>query len=950
MIEEAADLSVGLDGAAAVRFSTVGESIAPQWRLSQPSVTPRVEALREAWFDRQSAVTVKYVTAGLAYLEIDFPKTDHFIDALAGSRSLTLQTAPARKVIDEFGRNKVVPAEMTRFVVDDTIDLASGLRACLRSVGHHQSFQPTAVAPVSKANNAKAETLQDEIRERHSDVAATEKNQPDSAALARALLRLADAQAHAFQLSEARENYRKGLSLAAQYRADSQEYAYELDRLLWVDLELEQLDEAEKLAKSTPNPRLWLAAITVMRGDNASGREQFLTLLDEVLGQSFASLQAFKEWILNSDATMAPEKLKYVRELLLLWAYSALGEEDWISHDAFHLFYGENNGPHGNGSLIPAALISEAVFTCLDPATIQDGTTIDSTTRTILGDAAFIRGDSLRRAGDLAAVASDFNYAESELSDIPEAQGWTERVSVARLSLASELGFDNATTLRKAEAELKSAELKFGQESEISLEAASIVAELKLRLGDAAGAEKTALDAAGVASWALSDVHSLTMKLRLQAGAARYAQGDLVGSGNLAAFALGFVAPPKVPLDRLMGLNKDSAATGLRELSSLLETQPPGRLDAPVVERIQARSAEHLLERVLPDLPVGERPTLLAVLALARAKDFALRDADRKNPSLGSHLNGPPDTLVGLPQGLEFQRPSDTLNLSPLDVVALRQFAADFLRPDLLVPSDFRPTLRYGAQLDALECLMRALHRRFEASGTSETDRKTTLDTALLLAAAASRGDASATISAHFFSSASGIWGVKMGNPDTTREAVSTALFAWRLRSLLNMQLNHPLGVDNDAERRRLYVRTLSYVAYASSRMTEAFTGNGAQIFSYLSGTEYGDYYVNLHAYAENLAPHQAVVIWLPLESYTDVFVIGPQETAWHEIPEGRRMLASRVEKIRGAIQVPSKPFSDGPSQSNQTRFPSNDALGLYKILFGPVLSTPEQKYITEPE
>ena len=61
-------------------------------------------------------------------------------------------------------------------------------------------------------------------------------------------------------------------------------------------------------------------------------------------------------------------------------------------------------------------------------------------------------------------------------------------------------------------------------------------------------------------------------------------------------------------------------------------------------------------------------------------------------------------------------------------------------------------------------------------------------------------------------------------------------------------------------------------------------------------------------------------------------------------------MLASRVEKIRGAIQVPSKPFSDGPSQSNQTRFPSNDALGLYKILFGPVLSTPEQKYITEPE
>ncbi|MGO9268275.1 MAG: CHAT domain-containing protein [Candidatus Binataceae bacterium] len=95
-------------------------------------------------------------------------------------------------------------------------------------------------------------------------------------------------------------------------------------------------------------------------------------------------------------------------------------------------------------------------------------------------------------------------------------------------------------------------------------------------------------------------------------------------------------------------------------------------------------------------------------------------------------------------------------------------------------------------------------------------------------------------------------------------------------------------------------------------------------------------YDVHANVSARNLGPHQAVVIWLPLESSTEVFVIGPNATAWHELPEGRRVLQRRVAAIREAIKEAASSIS-GASQPHLATFPTDEARALYKGLFAPL-------------
>jgi CHAT domain-containing protein/tetratricopeptide (TPR) repeat protein len=942
MVEGSADLSVRPNGTAALRFSTIARSIAPQWLVQQAgAVRPDVKA-RRVWFDRGAAFPVKLISNGLAYLEMDFGDANHLLDALDGSRKLTLETEPARSGIGEYGQRASSPNEAMEFRLDNTAELVRHVRVCLQSPHGRQSFTPTILASPGEGI-PKQVSLLELIEHRQADVRAAERDQPGSAALATALLRLADAQSEAFQLSDARENYRSGLSLAEHHQEDVLEQAQARSRLIMVDLDLEQLDEAEALARSTPDPRPWIAAIMVMRGDHASGRRQFLTLLGELAGQSFADMQAFKNWNLDRDVLMAPQRLEAMRGLLLLWARAALGQEDWVSYDSFHSFYGESGGPGRTGSVIPAALIAESVFTSLDPRMIRDDVHLDSATRAALGQAAFIRGDSLLRAGDLASVSSDLSYAASELAGLPEAEGWAERTRIARLRLAADLGFDEEK-LQDAQKALDDIKQALEERSEIWVEAAVVVATLQLRRGDAPGAAATALRASEVASAALGDSHSLTMKLRLLLAAARVSQDDLDGAGKLVANALGFPAPPPITIDRLDALHSDrqvwsDAAARLREIGRLLDKPSPPRLDRPVVERLQSARAQQLLGRVLQRLSSSpERPMLQAVLEFARAEDLALRHADHDSRLTEAHLNGPPETLPGLLQQFQFLSPSDQVNVSMLNVLwSIDRYAVQFLRPDLVVPADFRPTLRYGEEMTALEHLLNGLRRLFDEPGATAADRNIVLDAALRLAAAASRGDASATISAHFYASAPGMWGnLPMGSADDTRQAVSTALFAQRLRSALRLQLGNVTDKTGDVELRRLYVRALAYATYASEKMTGAFSGETAGSFSYIGATEIGTYDVHAQAYARNLGPHQAVVIWLPLESSTAVFVIGPNTTAWHELPEGRRALGGQVAAIRYAIERAAKQLG-GPTQPSLVAFPTDEARELYRILFDPL-------------
>ncbi|HME26416.1 MAG TPA: CHAT domain-containing protein [Acetobacteraceae bacterium] len=939
-LEAAATFSFSSSDTASLRFATVPEALDPYY-LTGMTVPPKpLTNVRRAWFDNGSAFAVRLVNNGLAYLEIDFGDSARLLQDLAGARELTIETAPARSGLNEYGQPATSPSETMSFGLSGMTDFAASMQACLQAHRTRQNFVlPAPPKPAVAAASLAGRTLPQVIEDRAADVQAASRGPAGSAALANALLRLGAAQADAFQLGDARESLSTGLSQAALER-DTSEQAQARARLIATDLGLERLDEAETLAHATPDPRPWLAAATVMRGNHAGGLKQFLSLLGERTGQSFGLMAHFQQWNQRRDVLRTVPPLRPIRALLLLWAGTALGQEDWISYDAFHsAFYGEMNGPHGSGPLVPAAVIAATLFGCLDPEMLRDDTPLSADDRTMLGQAAFIRGESLRRAGNLSAAGTDFAYAESEFAAVTGAQGWAYKARIARLARAADLGSDGQPTLDKAEPLLRSIEQDLGQRSMVWLEAASLVADLRLRMGDTAGSEALSLQAADLAAAALTPAHSLTRKLWLQAAEARLAQRDMLVAGRLAAQALGFPTVPTVAADRLDALSRDQAVRSdpagmLQELGKLLGVAPQGRLDGPATARIQARRADRMLTEIVQTLPESpERTGLRAVLAYADAQYRALDHADDKVSLDGRHLNESPDTLAGLLQKMEFRPLTGPLDPSVLSLLmTLVPDTAQFMRPDLAVPADFRPAIRYGTETTEIEYLLRGLHRRLYDPALKTADRQTVLDIALRVMAASTRGDASAMIAAQFYTGAAGVMGNQaLGDPDRARQAAALSLYAQRLRSMLRLRLDQ--NAPGAAER-RLYSRALASAASASVRISTAFSGDAS--FSYINATHTGEDDVSVRAFARNLAPHQAVLVWLPLETSTQVFVIGPQMVVWHELPEGRRAIGRRVANIRKSLETAASLIGSTTRPSLED-FPAVDARALYKVLFGPL-------------
>ena len=924
VVEESTTLSLRADGTAALRFATVVQSLEPSWLRGKTYAEHPATETKRAWFDHGAAFPVKVINNGLAYLEIDFPNTRGLLDGMAVSRTLTLEMDPAGSGVGSFGERVSVPSTLYTYQLDDMAQLIGDLRRCQQALLAHLSYE-TQPGPAAANDVSSPTSYVPLIEALRGEASVAERAGPDSVALINALLRLGDAEADAFQFGDARDSYSKGLSLADRLGESGPKEAAARARLIAVDIGLERVDEAESLARTTPDPQPWLAAVAVMRGDDQDGREQFLKLLGDRAGHAFSSLQEFKNWTGERNLLTPDPRLPSIRELLLLWASAALGQEDWVSHDAFHYFYGESNGASG-APLVPAALVAESLFGCLDPEMIRDDAQSSRDTRLMLGQAALIRGESLRQAGDLGTVASDLAYAGSEFAGIQQGLAWTGWTRAARLSLKADLGLDDEATTDDARQTLQAAEEELGRRSWVWMKTALLVAELELRQGDAAAAEQTAVRAADVAAAALSPEHSLTRKLRLEAARARLSRQDLPGAARLAAQTLGFAKLPAVASDQLESATRDldDPHRLLQALAKLLGASAPDRTDGPAAQRIQARRAEQLIMEALRRRPSSnDSAALQAILDFASASDSALRNEDERASGSGRHLNEPPDTLAGLLQKLEFWHPSFSMQEV---MTTIRPDAADFMRPDLVVPADYRPNVRYGAETEALEALLRDMHQLFDSPKTRAEDRAIVYDAALQLAAAASRGDASATISAEFYANGSGL-----GDAQLARRAVSTALFSRRLRSALWQETDVPAAVGT---RRRLYVRSLEYATLAAARITKAYAGNA--LFSYIEATQWGSADVSAPAYARNLGPHQAVVVWLPLETTTQMFVIGPQGPVWRELPEGRRSLVRRVEAIRRSIELAASQIRSG-GRPTLADFPVEDARALYRALFSPL-------------
>lgn len=225
---------------------------------------------------------------------------------------------------------------------------------------------------------------------------------------------------------------------------------------------------------------------------------------------------------------------------------------------------------------------------------LRSGTTPHVIDRAELGHAAFLRGESLRRAGFLEAVETDLRYALSELEGANGAEGWQYRTRIALLALSADRGQD-VETLPKINDLFHEIKQTLGVESFASAEAASLVSKLLLRNGDIVNARKTAEEAAAAAAQSLSPEHSLTIQLNLLVAEALLASGDSAGAARTAARAIGLTALPEISSDDDKVLWQKLAATNdIHERVAIIRSalELPGALDNRSVlqrrERIRA--------------------------------------------------------------------------------------------------------------------------------------------------------------------------------------------------------------------------------------------------------------------------------------------------------------------------------------------------------------------------
>lgn len=917
LVESSVRLTIGLDDVARLQFANDPRTIAPHF-LVELRGNSRAEVLvRRAWFDRSKPFPIRLIDDFTAKQDIVLGNAATLLEALDGGRALTMETEPERQATGKHGERVTVPSAVTIWKFDNAPALAAALRACVSSLRRQDAFIPVSV-PRVPASPEPGLPLKDEVEKRTAAIHVLSVTSPDSPALAMALLDQADSLGAAFRLKEALDAYQAGLRLASRHGVDAPRQALSRTKLAWLYLVLERIDDLEELARTLPDARRWAAAAAVMRGDKQAGENQFLRLLSELSGRPLSKLGDLRAWIDDADRPRSRAQLQPIRELLLLWAQAALGQELWISHAPVRKLL----------TTPSAAVIVDTFLSCLDPEMLRDDVVPSDLSRAMIGQAAFLRGESLRRAGKPATVASDLWFAARELDGAPKEEGWLARVRVARGALAADLGLDASEGfLANATRALNEIGSDFGETSLPWLEAASVLADIQLRTGHATEALALAARASEVASFALASGHSVTMKLGLLAAEASFVKGSFPEAGRLAARALGLGDVRPVAADKLDALARNPAlATDVKKrmdtLGEALGARPPARLDRPVVERMQAERAIQLLLRIVRALPSpDDRATLLAIVEYTRAASMALRASDRADKR--DRLMLLEDSLVNDLHQFLFRRPSEQLALSKLDLLTLDQRARDFLNPNLVIPADERPTLRYGDELKSLEYLLHNVHRAMEAAGTTPQDRLKDFDLGLNLASAASRGDASATVYGPYFSNLRGTDGLA-GDIQKTRGAISTGLFTQRLRS----QLLQEAAVG---ARRRLYLRTIEYSEYAGSVMLESFSTFASQMAAH-----YGRYSANAASFMSNLKAHQAVLVWLPLEASTCVFVVRPGSVAWHFIPQGRREIGRRIASIRNAIDAAGHAIKKGDTPLPAS-FPSDEARALYRTLFGPV-------------
>ncbi len=1023
------NIAFQLQANGAAQFQMEWTQPLPPWlssdltRQIEQSSAPSFQQTGLIWFDKGPSIISPSRTYGeLAKTDYDLRGAGNLIDILSRSSRLHIgssePTTQDSLLSDSSHRNSKLTVK-----IDQGAALALVMRKCVTAL---REKRPFAAARVGTANGThiiekeeidtrpilvKLKEAQGALR-----VAQTHRAAPDRTT--KSLIRVGTLAANALRLGEARDALMAVANTVDQNTPQTPEIGEALARLMEVLLVREEFEDAQRIAKKLPNPGLWYAAVELRRGDYKPAETRLLKLISTELSKS---VQDFNQvTFVASQGHVAPssEQLAALRLAFIQWAMARLGEENMVAaarSDSYSQAYFSD---------VPAFAVAEQVFRWIDLAMIRIDAKPNVRFARDLGQAAYLRAESLRRAGLLRSVDTDLRYAHYELERAGD-EGSVALTDISHAALLADLGL-RTEARKEARTMLAALEQNLGQQSIAWLEAAWLLSGFQMEDGELENARTLSLAALAEANRSLPRGHSLTVRLCVRTVEAALAGPMPLEAGDMLVRVFGLQHLPdisdeaKATLQRTLSTMAQEQTRSAREKRAMPRVRSSEELEAEAQARdlfsetarksglnllptykqetdklrgeARAAATREAQQSVAPDNIPEEKivsalasaleipPAALNESALARVqwselnrlanKCLRMETSKTKRNALivlthyltmaeivalkrGVVLdfNSPASGAEGYRTHLRQYARSDGSLIGKMDrelaeslkTLGLYFTAMKTLSLPSLLPSDYRPSLRKGGELEGLEVLLQQL----QATPVGSKEFDASVDFGLLAIQAATRGDVQAELVTRTMLDPAPHETAEIKDITASRRTVQGESWLRRERALLRDRMSNPAKIvdepSTNSEVRRQYLS----ITYSQRAVSSTFqTALGNDLLSIASGSSKGlenmlhgtthKYVVGAKALQSRLKSNEAVVIWLPLGHSLHIVVVKNDRVRWIRTDDHGSSINEKVAAIRQSITNASD-ITVG--RVDTTQFAAEQAHALYRVLFGPIES-----------
>lgn len=569
------------------------EQLPPPWLV--PDYAEQMERTRAhpirsrigMWFDNDETMTVERLTTGAPpSTQYVLGESARVLNALGRSHYLNVGETTSS------GAPQNGPRSITAAIrIERGAELSTAMRNCLAALANHRPFKTRLVQSGAASTQAAAHVpLLTQIGRVRSELVALQAAYAPAAQVTAKSIELGRLAATSLDLRTAREALSVAIPIAGTPTRGLTGNESALGELLQVLLQMEKLDDARRIADLLPDARAQAgyASVELRRGAHDAGERHFLKLIARTLGREPANFIALSFLPSSMHYTLPPERLASIRESLLDWSMARLGQEDMVFaaiSDSYH-------GPFLND--VPAFAVADQVFRWVDPAMLRTDATNNIAHARDLGRAAFIRGESLRRAGLLRSVDSDLRYARYEL-DLAGDSGWAGLARVAHAALMEDLGLHESARTEIMDA-VAFVNIEVGRSSLAWIEATALQGEFASADSQPKEAIKYLQSALAQAEQSLSTTHSVTVRLRAQLAELLLAKGELAAAETVLARGFNLAQLPDIADTTASILRKTVDAVAQQERRNSRAAQSVKKTPTPENLELEAKLRDQFAE------------------------------------------------------------------------------------------------------------------------------------------------------------------------------------------------------------------------------------------------------------------------------------------------------------------------------------------------------------------